>query len=539
MSIDEKTSLLIEQQFPDFVYEDGENLIQFVKAYYEWMEQTGNALDASKNLLNYQDLDNTLEQFIDYFYREVFSSVPNSLMVDDKLFLKHVKDLYFAKGTEEAFELLFRILFSEEISFYNPGQDILRASDGNWYETTKIRLTPVAGDITNLDGYTIRGLTSNAIARIETVNSVTVSGLNFYDVTVSNASGTFIDGETVENTDQTITAIIDNTVGQLVSVDISTGGSGHTVGDNVDVIGLIGSGATGTVTNTSNTSAITFALNSGGSGYRISYVDSNNTTGNPLLGSVSVVSGPGTGAGFLVTSITPIGNVAIQTDIIEYVANVAITTDPSFGAYGNISSLTSTELSTSNVDSLMSSALTTANSLYGTIDTISIYSTGGDYTTLPTVQVLDVELTAVLGSPIGEDAVVDPSYVTGSIVDISIDQKLISTYNKNNLYTIINTSNTNTFDATGIGVTTSIIEIPGRYLDTKGWLDSNMKLQDNYFYQEFSYEITSNQVINSYRNLLFKLLHPAGTAMFGRKQFNNDLTLNVLGVEANVSSVSI
>ena len=104
MSIDEKTSLLIEQQFPDFVYEDGENLIQFVKAYYEWMEQTGNALDASKNLLNYQDLDNTLEQFIDYFYREVFNSVPNSLMVDDKLFLKHVKDLYFAKGTEEAFE---------------------------------------------------------------------------------------------------------------------------------------------------------------------------------------------------------------------------------------------------------------------------------------------------------------------------------------------------------------------------------------------------------------------------------------------------
>ena len=170
MAIDNKTSILIEQQFPDFVYDEGQNLIQFVKAYYEYMEQTGNALDANKNLLNYQDLDNTLDKFIDYFYREVFTSVPKTLMVNDKLFLKHVRDLYLSKGTEESFQLLFRILFNEEISFYNPGEDILRASDGQWYETTKIRLTPITGTITDIDGYTIKGLTSGAIARVQTVN---------------------------------------------------------------------------------------------------------------------------------------------------------------------------------------------------------------------------------------------------------------------------------------------------------------------------------------------------------------------------------
>ena len=186
-----------------------------------------------------------------------------------------------------------------------------------------------------------------------------------------------------------------------------------------------------------------------------------------MLGSISIVGGPGTGAGFLVTSIVPSGNVAIQTDKIEYVANVAINTDPSFGAFGNVSPLISTELSTSNVDSNMSDALPTANSLYGVINTI-------------------------------ENAIVDPSYVDGSIAAASVDDKLITTYNSSNRYTLINRSRANTFNATASGNVTGIIDIPGRYLDTRGWLSSNKVLQDNFFYQEFSYEIVSNQVINSY-----------------------------------------
>jgi hypothetical protein len=539
MAIDNKTSVLIEQQFPDFVYDEGENLIQFVKAYYEYMEQTGNALDANKNLLNYQDLDTTLDKFINYFYREIFTSVPKTLMVDDKLFLKHVRDLYLSKGTEESFQLLFRILFNEEISFYNPGDDILRASDGRWYETTKLRLTPIAGTITNIDGYTIKGLTSGAIARAQTVNYNLVNGLDFYDITISNVLGTFVDGETIENTDKTITAKIDNTVGQLKTVTIVTGGSGHIVGDKIDIEGLIGSGSTGVVTAISNTSAIDFSVSNGGDGYRISYVDTNNPTGDPILGSASVVGGPGTGAGFLVTSIVPSGNVALQTDIIEYLANVAINTDPSFGAYGNVSPLISIELYTSNVDSLMSDALPTANSLYGVINTIATFSTGGGYTSLPTVEVIDAEATAVLGPPLGENAVITPAYVDGSIAAATVDEKIITTYNTSNRYTLINRSRANTYNATATGNVTGVIDIKGRYIDTRGWLSSNKKLQDNYFYQEFSYEITSNQVINSYRKLLLKLLHPAGNILFGRKQFDTSITLSTVTVEANVESIAV
>ena len=55
MSTDEKTSPLVNQQLPQFVIDEGPQLIEFIKAYYEYAEQANNALEVSKNLKIYQD----------------------------------------------------------------------------------------------------------------------------------------------------------------------------------------------------------------------------------------------------------------------------------------------------------------------------------------------------------------------------------------------------------------------------------------------------------------------------------------------------
>ena len=67
LSTNQLTSLLAEDQFPEFAKEEGPQLIAFVKAYYEWMEQTGNMTNESKNLQAYADIDDTLDQFVQYF----------------------------------------------------------------------------------------------------------------------------------------------------------------------------------------------------------------------------------------------------------------------------------------------------------------------------------------------------------------------------------------------------------------------------------------------------------------------------------------
>ena len=60
-----KTSLLIPSQLPEFIRDDPsyQNFSLFLQAYYEWMEQSGNVTDASKNLTNYWDIDNKVYKY--------------------------------------------------------------------------------------------------------------------------------------------------------------------------------------------------------------------------------------------------------------------------------------------------------------------------------------------------------------------------------------------------------------------------------------------------------------------------------------------
>ena len=56
----------------------------------------------------------------------------------------------------------------------------------------------------------------------------------------------------------------------------------------------------------------------------------------------------------------------------------------------------------------------------------------------------------------------------------------------------------------------------GFFQSTRGFLDSNKKLHDNDYYQEYSYEVISTIPFDRYVDVLKKITHVAGTKMFGR-----------------------
>ena len=59
MTIEKFVSPFIAQQFPAFYKEEGPNFIAFLKAYYEWMESTGQTLNHARSLMEYADIDTT------------------------------------------------------------------------------------------------------------------------------------------------------------------------------------------------------------------------------------------------------------------------------------------------------------------------------------------------------------------------------------------------------------------------------------------------------------------------------------------------
>lgn len=84
LEINDKISVFVKDQFPDFYKEDGVMFIKFVEAYYEYLEQQGKSLDYARNLIEYRDIDETTSEFLDEFKKTFLSGLPGliSQMID-------------------------------------------------------------------------------------------------------------------------------------------------------------------------------------------------------------------------------------------------------------------------------------------------------------------------------------------------------------------------------------------------------------------------------------------------------------------------
>ncbi|MDP6585455.1 MAG: hypothetical protein QF535_12430 [Anaerolineales bacterium] len=230
MSIETKLTNLVEQQFPGFFRTDAPKLVAFIKAYYEYLEQTGQVEEVTKNLLAYRSIDDTLDKFIKYFHDEFLHQIPENTLADKRLLVKHITDMYRAKGAEKATALLFRILYNEEIIFQYPGELMLRASDGKW---SKPIILKVSGDDTNflMEGFLITGGSSGATGLVENVQKVIEAGATVYNLELSNELGTFIQRETITSTNG-VSAII-NTSGVTTATGRWIGTDGFLSWDKV------------------------------------------------------------------------------------------------------------------------------------------------------------------------------------------------------------------------------------------------------------------------------------------------------------------
>ena len=146
------TSLLIPSQLPEHIRDDPAyaNFVVFLQAYYEWLEEDGNVIERTKNLLNYKDVDKSTDEFLKYFYNDFLSYFPEEILVDKVEVIKLAKQLYQYKGTPAAYQLLFRILYNSEVEFFNTKDVTLKASAGLWYVAKSLKLSTDLIYITDL-----------------------------------------------------------------------------------------------------------------------------------------------------------------------------------------------------------------------------------------------------------------------------------------------------------------------------------------------------------------------------------------------------
>ena len=192
MAVSKKISSQIGQQLPDFIRSDAPLFQSFIEGYYEFLESANNVLDASRNLLNYQDVDTSIDKYVEYLRREIIPDFPRSTLANTHFILKKAKDLYTSRGSEKSYKLLFRALYNQEIEIYDPGESILRASDGRYVKENSIRVgDPALGNTQLLLGQNITGLSSGATAKVERINRTTESGFIVQELFLSGIGVTF------------------------------------------------------------------------------------------------------------------------------------------------------------------------------------------------------------------------------------------------------------------------------------------------------------------------------------------------------------
>lgn len=281
-SIEKFISPFIQQQFPSFYSEQGPNFVAFVRAYYEWLEQSNNTIYHSRSLLDYNDIDRTADQFIENFRYQFIQSLPENVVVDKRLLQKHILDLYKAKGSPRALELLFRIVYGEDIDLYVPNEFIFKPSDNTWKIPRYIEVSSHP-NINQLAGTQIQTVGNTATAIVETVSSRVVNGRTINVLELSAIRGEFARGNRVYQTNGTAITLEQSirVTGSLTAVAVSQGGRDYSVGDILDVVGS-GVEAKARVSAISDAfiGGLQFTIADGGSGYTTNAVVTVQTTLN-------------------------------------------------------------------------------------------------------------------------------------------------------------------------------------------------------------------------------------------------------------------
>jgi hypothetical protein len=270
-----KISYLIENQFPAIYREEGKELVELVKGYYEFLESEENqSIYNARRMYEYRNIDTTLERMLIYFKNKFLSGL--FFEEDTRFIVKNILDLYRRKGSKEGIELFFKLFFDAEVEIYYPSEDMLRLSSSKWKVGTFIQLHAVDSIIpfNDIVNKRILGDKSQAEAFVDSVYFVNIQNSIIPIIFLSDVRGEFKGFDVIYSADPDAT--YGRVYGSLKTVDVTNAPrSNNQIGDIIEIESSTGYGAKGRVTKVSDelTGEIVFDIVSGGYGYTTSDTD--------------------------------------------------------------------------------------------------------------------------------------------------------------------------------------------------------------------------------------------------------------------------
>jgi hypothetical protein len=162
--------------------------------------------------------------------------------------------------------------------------------------------------------------------------------------------------------------------------------------------------------------------------------------------------------------------------------------------------------------------------VYPTLSEITVFSGGTGY------EITDA-VTVSGGLGVGSKAKITDIGTEGDIKSIRLTDSGIN-YKKSDTITISISSSRGSGISAGVTGGVALDSREGYYDNNNGLLGSNKKLQDNNYYQDFVYVVKSSKKLDDYLDIVKKIIHPAGVAIFGDTLLKETLNLKNTYVES-------
>ena len=442
------------------------NFIKFLEAYYKIIEQHQKPQELLQNARQYADSEQTIDSLIENFFKNYGNDIPRNIITDKRAFIKHFKDIHKTKGTEEAYKLLFRVIFNDDASFFYPDTVILKASDGVWKKDYTLRVKSIDNsNIFNLINTKIVGSFSNASAIVSNVVKIKLDLgylIDVYELTLEKIKGNFLIEpiiankliDPVTNTREIINAEV---VPQLIKVDVIDGENGYNA--NTKIIIENANVRISSFTNTGGIRSIK-VINSG------AYPGAGNANGNVPVGY------------FINAKVdTPInvlqGNVLLSNTIGTFIA-----TTPHGLSRGKNANLI----------------------FYGNANS---YINGSEN---------EISVTTILDDKRFR-------FTMPGLQTTTISANLKYTRNATLHSNVGAVKESEGYWLNNRGKLSELIYIQGPAVDAPD--------KSKIFYQQYSYVVRSGESIDSWKDIAKATVHPAGMEVFGEIYINNQISANV------------
>ncbi len=533
-----KLPLFISELYPKFA--------KFLYDYFVWVDEGGSSHDFITNFLSYHDVDETEIKFVDYFAKTFMVDFPIEFTVDKRTLIKHIKEYYRSKGSEKSIKFLFKILFNDDVEIYYPYYDILIPSDGKWIVSKYIKTTDLNDiDISQLTGSVIEGQTSGAKGIVESITKhISSQGYPYLDIqmkefTAIHNVSLFEPYENVQVSTWDNSLLLSEFIVPIcVDIEVEDTGKYYLKNDfiKIETLGqLVNDGSFGGEDVTFGGEPVSFGSIPGGEYSGVDAFALVDRTSVGVVDSINIVSA---GTGYTINDI-----IEITTDGRGHGAHAIIS---AVGSSGEITELrlintgigyTSLPIANIVTGSGTDAVLVAESTSIGNVLSVTMFDTGVGYIPMPEYaypskmdnSTITFLTTAILYNLSGlfqtGESVTSTSGGVGTLSRIDTYNNIAAILVESGTFAAGDTitGSTSTVTATiynsdvaiGTAISDGNSEVAGYFKNTDGQISSDKYLQDSYYYQKFSYVISTNKERKEWFDLVNETVHPAGTIVFG------------------------